>query len=96
MERYRRLIPRANNRRKRVANCSICGQNLPRVYNIIILIEPVHYNSYFAVTPLGASRSALPASVMPSLVPEVEATFYLDRVPGEGNFQWTSELAGRP
>ena len=34
-------------------------------------------------------------SVILSLILEDEATFYLDIVPGEGNFQWTIELAGR-
>ena len=58
---------------------------------------PVHS---LAVTALGLVAASpvwrLPGLhfVVPSLVPEDEATFYLNSVPGEGNFQWTSELAG--
>ena len=48
--------------------------------------------------PLGLV-AASPVWQLPGLrsviIPKDEATFYLDSVPVEGNFQWTSELAGR-
>ena len=56
MEGYKTLIPRANNRRERVANCSIAciPRRICRVYIIIIIlrIEWSRLYYYFEVTPL--------------------------------------------
>ena len=93
MERYRRLIPRANNRRKRVANCSICGQNLPRVYIIILTKNKmvILLNKNRMVTPVHllcghASRFAgwqyhgnmAAARIARELLPDIHALLQLE------------------